>query len=210
MARQRSEQAHTKVLEAALTLFADRGIAATSMDAISAESGVSKATIYKHWSDKDQLVLEVLSYLHGLDREPPEFHTSDLRADLIAQLSYERNEDRAALKQRIMPHMVAYSTTNEVFGEAWRNLVVGRRRQELYKLIQRGIDKRELDPTLDFELAFALLFGPLAYRYVFVDGKKGRPPMPFLEGVVDAFLKVFAVDGTSAKPTPKRSRRSIQ
>jgi hypothetical protein len=153
--------------------------------------------------------LEVLSYLHGLNQEPPEFNSGDLRADLIAQLSYAPNEDRADIKERIMPHMVAYSTTNDVFGSAWRNLVVGRRRQELDKLVTRGINEGKLDPSLDFELAFALLFGPLAYRYVFVDGKKGRPPMPFVEGVVDAFLKVFGLEATSApskRKTPLRSK----
>ena len=45
MSRSRSTRAHRQVLEAALKLFARQGIDATSMDAIAAESGVSKATI---------------------------------------------------------------------------------------------------------------------------------------------------------------------
>ena len=53
MGRPRSEQAHVRVLEAAAGLFADQGIDATSMDAIAEASGVSKATIYKHWPDKE-------------------------------------------------------------------------------------------------------------------------------------------------------------
>ncbi len=56
MVRPRSAQAHKKVLDAAVQLFSDRGIDATSMDAIAETSGVSKATIYKHWPDKDALV----------------------------------------------------------------------------------------------------------------------------------------------------------
>ncbi|HMV48309.1 MAG TPA: helix-turn-helix domain-containing protein, partial [Blastocatellia bacterium] len=61
MARPRSAQAHEQVLEAALRLFAERGIDATSMDAIAEASGVSKATIYKHWADKNTLCLEALA-----------------------------------------------------------------------------------------------------------------------------------------------------
>ena len=60
MARPRSAQAHKKVLDAAVQLFSERGIDATSMDAIAEASGVSKATIYKHWQDKDALCLEVM------------------------------------------------------------------------------------------------------------------------------------------------------
>jgi AcrR family transcriptional regulator len=43
--------------------------------------GVSKATIYKHWLDKDALCLEVL---HRLKNQIPIFETDDLRADLTA------------------------------------------------------------------------------------------------------------------------------
>jgi len=71
MARGLSERAHQKVLEAAMQLFAKRGIESTSMDAIAAGSGVSKATIYKHWADKDDLCMEVLVHIHELDEGRP-------------------------------------------------------------------------------------------------------------------------------------------
>jgi hypothetical protein len=65
MVRPRSIEAHEKVLNAALALFAERGIEATSMDAISQASGVSKATIYNHWADKEALLLEVMLMVNG-------------------------------------------------------------------------------------------------------------------------------------------------
>ena len=89
MARGLSQRAHHKVLEAATKLFAERGIDATSVDAIAAASGVSKATVYKHWADKDALCLEVLVHVHELDEGPPELDSGDLREDLKAFLKYE-------------------------------------------------------------------------------------------------------------------------
>ena len=71
MGRPRSALAHKKVLNAAVELFSERGIDATSMDAIAETAGVSKATIYKHWPDKDSLCLEVMGNLHGLDEKRP-------------------------------------------------------------------------------------------------------------------------------------------
>ena len=53
--RPRSSRAHDQVLDSAIELFADRGIDGTSIDSIAAQSGVSKATIYKHWTDKNAL-----------------------------------------------------------------------------------------------------------------------------------------------------------
>jgi AcrR family transcriptional regulator len=100
MVRPRSEEAHRKVLEAAARLFAERGLDGTSMDAIAEASTVSKATIYKHWTDKDALCLEVLGYIHGLDEPRPAFESGDFRADLIAQLRYEPAVERKAMKEK--------------------------------------------------------------------------------------------------------------
>ena len=50
------------MLEASLSLFAKDGIDATSMDAIAEVSGVSKATIYKHWHDKAHSPWKRLGY----------------------------------------------------------------------------------------------------------------------------------------------------
>ena len=92
MARTKSPQAHNKVIEAALELFAERGIEGTSVDAIAAASGVSKATIYKHWKDKDSLALEALGELLGLNEKLPVFDSGNLQTDLINALNYQPPE----------------------------------------------------------------------------------------------------------------------
>jgi AcrR family transcriptional regulator len=192
MARPRSEEAHNKVLEAALGLFADRGIDATSMDAIAAASGVSKATIYKHWLDKDALALEVLCWLHGLDEEQPIFDSGDLRTDLIAALSYQPAQDRREMKERLMPHLIAYSARNQIFGKAWRERVVGEQRARLRLLLESGAAQGKLDSTLNPETAVALLVGPMLYRHIFVVHKsQDKAPRDFIEQIVDAFLRSF-------------------
>ena len=80
MGRPRSASAHARVLEAAGRLFAEHGIDGTSMDAIAESSGVSKATIYKHWPDKGALCLEVMSSLHDVDPVPAFAPSGDPRA----------------------------------------------------------------------------------------------------------------------------------
>jgi AcrR family transcriptional regulator len=116
MSRGLSARAHSKVLESATELFAERGIDATSVDAIAEASGVSKATIYKHWADKDALCLEVMQFVHELDGGAPEVDSGDLRADLIAFLKYEPSRKKAAIIKRLTPHLIAHSARNEAFG----------------------------------------------------------------------------------------------
>lgn len=48
------------IAQAALTLFASDGYERTSVDAIAAEAGVSKRTVYSHYGDKENLFLSVV------------------------------------------------------------------------------------------------------------------------------------------------------
>jgi AcrR family transcriptional regulator len=176
-------------LEAATKLFAERGIDATSVDAIAAASGVSKATVYKHWADKDALCLEVLVHVHELDEGPPELDSGDLREDLKAFLKYEPSPKKAAIQKRLMPHLIAYSARNEQFGRAWRARVMERSRDFLRKLLRRGVDRGMLPVVLDEELGVALLLGPMMYRHIFGSSVDREW---LAEGAVNSFWKAHA------------------
>ena len=193
MARPRSALAHTKVLNAAVELFSERGMDATSMDAIADASGVSKATIYKHWPDKDRLVLEVMGHLHGLDEEPPVFDSGEFRADLIAQLQYQPATERRAMREKMMPHMIAYASRNPVLGVAWRAQVVEPARVALTNLIRRGEKRGILRRGIDPEVGIALLLGPMMYRHVFTQKMGQKAPRNLEVQVADAFLAAFGI-----------------
>jgi AcrR family transcriptional regulator len=193
MARPRSIAAHRKVLDAALNLFAERGIDATSMDAIAEVSGVSKATIYKHWRDKDKLCLEVLGYLHGVDEDAPVFDSGDLRADLIAQLNYQPAAHRKEMKERIMPHLIAYSARNRAFGDQWRARVLEKPRAQIRDMLKRNVQRGRLVKSLDPEVGIALLIGPMLYRHVFISRFGGKLPADLATHVADAFIAAFGL-----------------
>jgi AcrR family transcriptional regulator len=197
MPRSPSATAHRKVLDAALAIIAERGVEATSMDAVAALSGVSKATIYKHWADKDALLLEVMCDLHGL-RARPKFDSGDTKSDILAVLAY-RPLENVETRERVMPHFIAYGSRNAAFGQAWRNLVMDPPRRELRRLLKSGVRNGELTRKLDVELSLALLLGPLMYWHIFL--RKTLPNAPddpgkLAAGVVDAFWRAFAVRGS--------------
>ena len=188
MPRTRSVSAHRKVLAAALNLVAERGFEATSMDAIADASGVSKATIYKHWRDKDTLLLEVLAEAHGLHSRPA-FDSGDTRADILAVLSY-RPPEHTDMRERLMPHFMAYSARNASFAPAWREMVMEPPRQELCQLLKRAIDDGQINPDIDMDLALTLLLGPMMYWYIFLRRKSGDPSR-LASGVVESFWRAF-------------------
>jgi AcrR family transcriptional regulator len=192
MVRTRSTQAHEKVLKATFDLFVDRGIDATSMDAVAERSGVSKATIYKHWHDRDALALEALSLMFGLEEEPPRFDSGDLRRDLEDALTYQPASERQEMKNRVMPDVMAYAARNRKFGDQWRSLVIERPQTRLKNLIKRGIKQRKLVDDINMNTGLALLLGPMLYWHIFV-GKKSLAPMPkdLAIEVASAFWKVY-------------------
>jgi AcrR family transcriptional regulator len=206
MVHARSARAHGQVLDAALELFAARGLDATSMDAIAEASGVSKATIYKHWPDKDALCLEAMAHLLGQDQPRPVFDSGDVRADMIALLSYQPPQPCSDLQMRIMPHLMAYAARNPAFGEAWRKRVFEPPRLQLAQLLERAIAQGQLPRSLDRNLALALLLGPLMYGHV-LKRMQGEAPENLPEHVVAAFWKAHAIAPPPVKLRVRRARR---
>jgi AcrR family transcriptional regulator len=171
MVRTRSPEAHEKIVHAALNLFAERGIEAASMDAIARDAGVSKATVYNHWHDKEALLLEVMLYVNGLNREPEDVDTGDLQRDLATVLSRRPPGEFDEPRNRLTPTLIAYSALHPEFGAAWRSRVMDPPRQCLKKILCRAINRGQIRKDLDMELAMALLLGPMLYNHIF-----GKPP----------------------------------
>jgi AcrR family transcriptional regulator len=195
MARSRSPQAHERALRAALDLFGARGIDATSMDAIAQTSGVSKATIYNHWTNKEVLLLDVMLMVNGLDRYPQDVDSGDVYRDLITVLSRRPPDEFDTARDRLMPGMVAYAAVHREFGDVWRHRAMEPARLLLQRILRRGIERKLLPATLDLEEATALLLGPLLYVKIF----RLEIPKSGLESrVVESFWRAHGVAGGTA------------
>jgi len=190
MARPRSTEAHDKVVLAALTLFAERGIEAASMDAIARESGVSKATIYNHWENKEALLLEVMVYVNGLNRELDDVDTGDLQQDIATVLNRKPPGEFEEARTRIVPALIAYSAVHPEFGQAWRHRVMEPPRQSLKRILKRGIERGALDANVDMDVAMALLLGPIFYNHIFLKGPKDKKREIGAE-TAEAFVRAF-------------------
>ncbi|MGY1754630.1 TetR/AcrR family transcriptional regulator [Blastococcus sp. SYSU D01042] len=65
---------------AILRLLADVGYSALTMDAVASEAGVGKATIYRRWRTKEELVVDTVSDLNAAEADHPD--TGSLEGDL--------------------------------------------------------------------------------------------------------------------------------
>jgi AcrR family transcriptional regulator len=70
------------IREAILRLLADVGYGALTMDAVASQAGVGKATIYRRWRTKEDLVVDTIAGLEGQVIDSPD--TGSLEGDLRA------------------------------------------------------------------------------------------------------------------------------
>ncbi len=187
MARTRSIRAHEDVLNATLELIAERGIDVTSMDGIAEASGVSKATIYKYWPTKEALCLEALG---SFDGELPSFDSGDARADLVQLLRHITKKRNAGLAAKLWPRVIGHAAGNPAFCAALKARFDEPRRAQITRLIGSAIERGQLRPDVDMELATDLLVGPVMHRCFC----NTVVPPDLAERVVDAFWEAWGAD----------------
>jgi AcrR family transcriptional regulator len=82
--RPRDPSRDSVIRAAILRLLADVGYGALTMDAVASEAGVGKATIYRRWRTKQDLVVDTISDLNRAEAAPPD--TGSLEGDLRLML----------------------------------------------------------------------------------------------------------------------------
>jgi AcrR family transcriptional regulator len=163
--RPRSADADVAILEAALALAGELGVRALSMDEIAARAGVSKATIYRRWSSKEELVLDALrSAIEPVDA----VDNGSLGADLRQYLR-EMTERMTASRGDVLPHLIevaCYDPSIRTSLDDW----VQHRRAPLHAILQRGVARGELPADTDVDLLLDALIGPFVYRRLLTGG----------------------------------------
>ncbi len=123
--RPRDERKNHAILEAASDLFLEKGFDGTSMDGVARRAGVSKQTVYSHFSSKEQLFSEavnaaIAAYYPDKALAAVEAHTleADLRA-VCHMLAALLMDTRAIAMFRLLVAAGAKgSTLGEIF---WRS-----------------------------------------------------------------------------------------
>ncbi|MEV4412869.1 TetR/AcrR family transcriptional regulator [Catellatospora sp. NPDC049609] len=186
--RPRSSRAHEAILEAVLDLLAEGvSVETLSMEAIAARAGVGKATIYRRWAGKDDLLLEALVKLKG---PPPQPEGDSVRADMIRLLTVVGPKDERAV--RVMPCLFPEVHRSSEAYRIWQEAMAEPRREVMRQVLRRGIAAGELRAGIDVEIAVSMLISPmLLHRMVrwnpALDGYED-----LAEQVVDVVLRGIA------------------
>jgi AcrR family transcriptional regulator len=161
--RPRSETRRNAILQAAFELLGERGLAATSMDAVAERAGVSKATIYRWWDSKELLALDAL-YAAWDTADPARLQTGTLRAEMLALVRPWVRLVATGPSARILTALLAEAQNDPEFGRAYRAHFIEPRRDQARAVFSRAIARGEISAGIDVEVAIDLLWGPLYHR----------------------------------------------
>jgi len=179
----RSEQA---ILDATRELLAEGGVGGLTVEGVAHRAGVAKTTIYRRYRGKHELALAVLIDMVEQVVSTPD--TGDTRTELVDFVDAAVRILGSTLMGRVMQGLVSDLAADPELAKAFQDRVVALRIAEADRLLARGIERGDLRPDTDVELAHELLFGPVYYRLLL----SGAPLDEGLAGrVVDAVMTAF-------------------
>ncbi|MEU5178470.1 TetR/AcrR family transcriptional regulator [Streptomyces longwoodensis] len=172
-----------ELYEAVLELLREVGYDALTMDAVAARTRSSKATLYRQWGGKAELVVRAIR--HSKPGRIDEIDTGSLRGDLHALV---RLEDDCTIERNsaLMRGVAMAMHNNADLRAAFRSQLVEPEMSSFHEVIRRAVDRGEVRPdcpALDFLLH--MMVGGFATRALLDD----QPPtQEFLTSYIDAVV----------------------
>jgi AcrR family transcriptional regulator len=184
--RPRSAKAEKAIVEATLDLIGEgMGVSDLSIEAIAARARVGKTTIYRRWSNKEDLVADALATLKA--PLPPPAGAS-VRADLVAYLEAITREARDVRARCIFNLAMNESERYPRLLQRFREVAIEPRRAMVRAVLVRGMASGELRPDLDMELTIAMLNGTVVWHTKWAGMVGEELPAELPERVVDQVL----------------------
>lgn len=185
--RPRDESVDAAVVAATLDLVEEEGLGAVSMDAIAERAGVSKASIYRRWDGKGELLVDCVAGLMSA-LQPPE--TADVREVLIGILTQMRRFFTRARAGQLFPWLVGEVAAGSDLGRRYAETVIIPRRAMVAGIIRDAVDRGALRQDLDIDIAVDMLTGPAVMQKML--GAYGDPGGDWEARLVDHLLAGWA------------------
>ncbi|QDI70633.1 TetR family transcriptional regulator [Streptomyces calvus] len=176
-------ECEAELYAAVLDLLREVGYDAVTMDAVAARTRSSKATLYRQWGGKAELVVRAMR-----SQKPgglADIDTGSLRGDLHA---IAVREDDCAMEQNaaLMRALAMAVHTNDDLRQAFKELLVEPEMEEFRRMVRRAVDRGEVRPDNPaLEYLVHMLVGAFATRTLIDDLP---PTRDFLLSYIDAVV----------------------
>ncbi len=156
------EDVTSAIQMALLQELAAVGYGRLSIEAVARRAGVGKTAVYRRWSSKLEMVLEIVSAVAGQSMPVPD--TGSLSGDLEIFMRFAGKALRHPLASQILPDLLSEAARNPQIAETLQNALVVNQHDIGVLLIGRATERGELPSGVDPALAVDLVVGPLYWR----------------------------------------------
>jgi AcrR family transcriptional regulator len=184
----RVERTVAKVLDAVQRLLRTEGLGSVTFGRVSKETGVSRTTLYRHWSSPSELISEAWAKVAPSNRVP---HTDDLAEDLVGLFVGVRDVVESSTMRRSLPALLMAAQRDAVISEVHAQFVQDRRAPIIERL-QVAIAEGQISPDANADLIVDLLSGPIFYRQLL---RRTRTSDADVRAIVSSVLASVRVGG---------------
>ena len=180
--RPRDSKREAAISEAAISLVQEVGYERTTIEAIALKAGVSKATIYRRWKNKQEVIANAVS-CHAFS-QTPSIDTGNLRDDLVelllAKVKVLKGPDGA-----VIASIMSAANTDSELAKAIPHSVRNGESQVHEVILERAIKRGEISPNANLELLAEITPAIMTYRIFMSQQPVNRK---FIESLVDDVL----------------------
>jgi AcrR family transcriptional regulator len=157
-----------ELLAVTLRLLQEHGYDRLTVDAVACEARASKATVYRRWPSKAELVLA--AFIEGVRAVAVAPHTGSLRGDLLAMGGLIC--EQARLLGPTVRAVLTELSRNPALGDAFQHQFVDQRKELMTAVLSEAVTRGEIDAEVISDELWDLLPGYLVFRSLI----PGRPP----------------------------------
>lgn len=192
--RRRSQDVERVILDHTMMILIQRGFQGLTLDRVAAEASVSKATIYRRWSSKEELVVAALGAIPPIEHVRAGNVVDDLTSfvqtfvDLVKNAPGQRRAQTRMVT--MLPSLFAQGADNPELMDAL-HAYIAQRQEPMRRILIEAIERGELKRPDDLELVIDAIMGPVVLRLFLADGEIG-------EGATRALIRLV-VDGINTR-----------
>ncbi len=175
-----------EILAATLALLQEHGYDQLTVEAVANAARASKATVYRRWPSKAELVLA--AFIEGVRQVAVPPNTGTLRGDLLSlgeTISQECGRHAGTIRA-VMVEVSRHSALND----ALQHQFLDQRKAMIKQVLHEAVDRGEIAEDAVTDELWDLLPGYLIFRSII----PGRPPT---RDTVEAFVDGFLIPGLS-------------
>lgn len=166
LGRKRDDTLDTRIIEAAIDILEDVGFDSMTMDMVAGRAKAGKATVYRRWDSKAELVRDALVWMSTSSVNLADLpDTGTLRGDLLGVMK-PYSLEYSQRKLRVLAGLGSFFSEHKKLAEDVNEQIFGPWTEVNRRLMQRALERGEIANEAGIEMACQVIVSMTLYRTV--------------------------------------------